>query len=271
MKKLVLMLVMILVAMVGRTQSFEGVIHFNMTMNITDPKIKAQIEEARKKENDPATQAKLKEMQAKLDDPKMKEMMQQNPQIKAQMEQMMKAIIGSDPTAMMPKGVTLKFKGTSSVMSMEGGIMDKNEILRIGDKDLTYMVNNAAKTYMVMKNNNSNVPQKTPKITKTSETQKIAGYTCTKYIIEQSGFDGKPLNTNYWATNEIKGIDLKALAKQAGSQNQTLIFTEIDGVPLKTEVLTPQGTMVMECTEVKKESLPASTFALPAGYSESKL
>ncbi|MEJ0029005.1 MAG: DUF4412 domain-containing protein [Bacteroidota bacterium] len=270
MKKLVLVLVMIFAVMVGRTQSFEGVIHFSMKMEITDPKIKAQIEEAKKKAADPANQAKMKEMEAKMKDPQMKALLEQNPQMKAQMEAMMKVMMGSDPSAMMPTGIVVKLKGTNSLMSMQGGIMDKNEILRVGDKDMTYMINNPAKTYMVMKNQ-SNVPQKTPKITKTSETQKILNYTCTKYLIEQTGFDGKSLNTNYWATTEIKDIDLKAIAKQQANQGQAFIYAEIDGVPLKVETTTPQGNIIMECTEFKKESVPASTFTLPAGYAETKI
>jgi len=126
----------------------------------------------------------------------------------------------------------------------------------------------------VMKYNSSNTnpeQSKSPKITKTSETQKILGYTCTKYIIEQTGRDGKTVNTNYWATNEIKDVDLKALAKQQTGQGESVIFTEIDGVPLKMEMTMPDGKMTMECTQIKRESLPASTFVLPAGYSETKI
>lgn len=269
MKKLVLILVMVFVVMIGRTQTFEGVIHWSMKMDITDPKVKAQMEEAKKKINDPANQAKMKEMEAKMKDPQMKAMMEQNPQMKAQMEAAMKMMQGGDLNAMIPSGIAVKMKGTNSLTTIQGGIMDKNEILHLGDKDVTYNINHASKTYMVMKV--SDKEQKSPKITKTSETQKILGYTCTKYLIEQPGRDGKTVNTNYWATNEIKDFDIKALAKQQKGQGQSFLFTEVDGVPLKIEVMMPEGNMTMECTEFKKESIPTSTFALPSGYSETKI
>jgi hypothetical protein len=271
MKKLVLALVMIFAVMAGRAQSFEGVIHWNMKMEITDPKVKAQMEEAKKKANDPANQAKMKEFEAKMNDPQFKAMMEKNPQMKAQMEAMMKVMQGGDMNAMMPTGIAVKMKGANTLTSIQGGIMDKNDILHLSDKDVTYNINHASKTYMTMKHNANTEQKTTPKITKTSETQKILGYTCTKYIVEQTQPDGKTMTTNYWATTEIKDVDLKALAKQQTNQNQSFIFTEIEGVPLKIEVMMPQGNMTMECNEFKKETVPASTFALPSGYSETKI
>lgn len=261
---------MILVVMAGRTQSFEGVIHWSMKMDITDPKVKAQMEEAKKKANDPANQAKMKEMQTKMNDPQFKALMEQNPQMKAQMEAAMKMMQGGDMNAMMPSGIVVKMKGANTLTSIQGGIMDKTDMLHVADKDVTYTINHATKTYMVAKHNNVEQP-KSPKITKTSDTQKILGYTCTKYVVEQTGHDGKPVTTNYWATTEIKDVDLKALAKQQAGQGQSMIFAEIDGVPLKIEMMMPQGNMTMECTEFKRESVPASTFALPSGYSETKI
>jgi hypothetical protein len=269
MKKLVLVLVMIVVVMTGHTQTFEGTIHWSMKMDITDPKAKAQMEEVRKKAADPANQAKMKEMEAKMKDPQMKALMEQNPQMKAQMEAALKMMQGGDLNSMIPSGIDVKMKGANALTTIRGGIMDKSEILHLGDKDVTYNINHASKTYMVMKG--SDKEQKSPKITKTSETQKILGYTCTKYLIEQTGHDGKTVNTNYWATNEIKDLDLKTLAKQQKGQSQSFIFTEVDGVPLKIEVMMPEGNMTMECTEFKKESVPASTFVLPSGYSEMKI
>ena len=79
------------VAVVGNGQTFEGTFHWTMTMEITDPVMKAKMDEAQKQLNDPETQAQLKEMQAKMNDPEMKKMMEQNPQMKAAMETAMKS------------------------------------------------------------------------------------------------------------------------------------------------------------------------------------
>lgn len=271
MKKLVLVLVTTFLVMAGRAQTFEGVIHWSMKMDITDPKMKAQLEEAKKKASDPANQAKMKELQAKMDDPQFKALMEQNPQMKAQMEAALKVMQGGDVNAMMPSGIVVKMKGANTLTSIQGGIMDKTEVLHVADRDVSYTINHATKTYMVMKHNAEAEEKKSPKITKTAETQKILGYTCTKYVIEQTSHDGKAVNTNYWTTTDIKDVDLKALAKQQTNQSQSFIFPEVDGVPLKIEVMMPQGNMTMQCTEFKKESVPASTFVLPSGYSETKI
>ena len=264
---------MIAAVITGRAQTFEGTLAWSMKLEVTDPKAKAQMEEARKKAADPANQAKMKEMQAKMNDPQFKAMMDSNPQMKAQMETMLKMMAGGDMSSMMPSAIVVKMKGTNTLTSIHGGIMDKNDLLYLSDKSTTYTINHSSKTYMVMKNTTSpSTSERKPKVTKTSETAKILGYNCTKYIIENTTPDGKTVITNYWATTEIKDIDLKALAKQQMNKEQSFIYEDVEGVPLKIEVTMPQmGIMSMQATELKKESIPASTFVLPAGYTESKI
>ncbi len=273
MKKVVLALGLILLVMTGHTQSFEGIIRWGMKMEITDPQVKAQMEEAKKKANDPANQAKIKELQAKMNDPQFKAMMDSNPQMKAQMEAMIKMMTGGDMNSMMPTAVTVKLKGLNSLASIQGGIMDKTDILYLSDKDQSYTINHGARTYMVMAKptTNTTATQEKPKVTKTAETATILGHVCTKYLIEKTGPDGKTLTTNYWATTEIKDIDIKALAKQQVGRDQSIVYAEVEGVPLKIEMAMPQGTMTMEVQELKKTSLPASDFQLPKGYTESKI
>lgn len=270
MKKIVFALALILVVMTGRTQSFEGIMQWSIKMDITDPATKAKMEEAKKKANDPANQAKMKEMQSKMNDPQFKAMLESNPQMKQQMEAMMKMMTGGDLSSMIPSGVLIKIKGLSSLTAIQGGIMDKNEVLYLADKDQTYTINHPAKTYMV-NSKATNASQEKPKVTKTSETTTILGHKCTKYIIETKESTGKSITTNYWSTTEIKEIDMKALAKQQMSKDQTFVYPDVEGVPLKMEVKMPQGVMVMEVTELRKQSIPSSELALPAGYKETKI
>ena len=55
-----------------QAQDFEGTIKWSMKMNITDPKMKAQMEEAERKMKDPATQAQMKQAMEKMNDPRSK-------------------------------------------------------------------------------------------------------------------------------------------------------------------------------------------------------
>ena len=271
MKKLSIMMALIVMVITGHSQSFEGTIKWTMKMEITDPKVKAQMEEAKKKMNDPATQAQMKEMLAKMNDPQMKAMMDANPQMKTQMEAAMKMMAGGDMNSMFPTGMAIQIKGENSLTKMEGGIMDKSEILYHGDKNLSTKIDHAVKTYTPM-NTYTDKPETasktTPKVTKTSETKKILNYTCTKYIVESTDSKSKVTRQIFWTTKQID-IDMKKLAQHHVRDNQ-FFYENIDGVPLRTEMIMPEGNMTMEVTDVKKESLSSSIFQIPAGYKEVK-
>ncbi len=241
-------------------------------MDITDPKAKAQMEESQKKMNDPANQAKMKKMQDQMNDPQFKAMMDANPAMKAQMEKVMKMSESGDPSSMIGKGYTIRFKGNNSLMVMEGGMMDGTEILHQAEGNKTVQLDRKNKTYSVMPggsgNENSNSSQ--VKVTKTSETAKIAGYNCTKYVVELT-VEGRPTTQVLWATTEIKDFDFKALAKQRmGRDGQSMFYEKVEGVPLKVEMKMEQGNMVMEAAEIKRESLSVDLFSIPAGFTESK-
>jgi len=271
MKKPSILVVMLLTAFATQAQSFEGTIKWSMKMDITDPATKARMEEAQKKMSDPANQAKMKEMQAKMNDPQMKAMMDANPQMKAQMETAMKAMAGGDVNSMIPKGMITRLKGDNSLVTMEGGIMDGSEILYRKDKDQAVKIDNANKTYTIMNSKSSGRPdsQAEPKVTKTNETKKILGYTCTKYIAESTSASGKTAQQIFWTTKEIN-IDMKSLAGHEAGRGNHMFYSSIEGVPLQIEMSTPEGKMTMEVTEVKKESLSADLFQVPAGYKEVK-
>jgi hypothetical protein len=254
-------------------QDFEGIMSWKVTTEITDPKMKAQMEEAQKKKDDPATQAQKKELEAKMEDPEFKKMMESNPQMKAQMEAAMKMAQGGDINSMMPKGYKAKFKNKNMLTTMEGGMMANMEFLYLSSEDKSYVINRSSKTYSPIVNTTSkDVKEPEVKITKTGETARILNYPCTKYVADVKSEKGTTMQQIFWATKDIPGIDFKNLAKQRmGSSSQKMWYAEIDGVPLKVEMKIPQGSMVMEATEIKKQSLSASDFAIPAGFTETKL
>jgi hypothetical protein len=237
-------------------------------MDITDPAMKAKMEEAQKRSNDPAQQEKMKKMQEQMNDPKMKAMMDANPAMKAQMENMMKASQGGgDPGAFMPKGMTIKIKDGNSLVTMDGG-MTSGDILHTKDKSVTLDRQN--KTYSVLPGGDMQGGQgKQPTITKTSETMKVLGYSCTKYVSTMSEGD-RTVTSNIWATTEIKDVDLKALARQRIGRGQSMFSSNIEGVPLRIESMTKEGTMIMEVTDIKRESLNAADFTIPSDYTETK-
>jgi hypothetical protein len=266
MKKL-LVLVFVLSAMVSKSQNFEGIITWKITSEITDPKLKAQMEEGKKKTDDPETQAKMKEMKEKMNDPQFKAMMDSNPQMKAQMEAALKMAEGGDMGSVMPKGYIIKLKNQNMLTTIDGGMMANTAFLYLKDKNEVYSIDRNAKTYTLLPQHKEDPDKKVDvKVTKTSETTKVLNYTCTKYIAE-STTNGRTMEQFFWTTDEIKDMDFKSLAKQRmGSGSQALFYDKVEGVPLKIEVKMPQGAMIMEVTEIKKQSVPSAEFSIPTDY-----
>lgn len=255
-------------------QDFEGTITWSMKMNITDPRLKVQMEEAEKKMKDPATQAQMKQAMEKMNDPQFKKMMESNPQLKAQMESMMKNMQGGNVNSMMPSGMILKTKNGHTLSMLEGGIMGGTETLHLKGKDETYLINRSSKTYSVVSHPaDSKSPVHDPAVTvaKSAETQKILNYTCTKNTVTLTE-NGQTITQIFWTTNEIKGIDFKSMGDQRmGKGKQSMYYKDLDGVPLKMEMTMPQGTMMMEVIEIKKQTLPASDFEIPAGFTKTAM
>ncbi|HTE30787.1 MAG TPA: DUF4412 domain-containing protein [Chryseolinea sp.] len=266
MKKL-LVLVFLLSAMVSKSQDFEGIITWKITSEVTDPKLKAQMEEGKKKMDDPETQAQMKEMKEKMNDPQFKAMMDSNPQMKAQMEAAIKMAEGGGAGSVMPKGYIIKMKNKNVVSAMDGGMMANTSFLYLNDKNEAYTIDKSAKTYTLLPQRKEDPNKKVDiKVTKTSETAKVLNYTCTKYIAE-STIDGHTMEQFFWTTNEIKDMDFKSLAKQRmATGSQSMFYDKIEGVPLKIEMKTPQGSMIMEVTDIKKQSIPAAEFSIPTDY-----
>lgn len=253
---------------------------WTMKMDITDPKKKAQMAEAEKKMNDPATQAQMKEMQAKMNDPAFKAQMDANPQMKAQMEAVMKGMqamqSGGGAASMMPKGMTMKIKGGNTLMLMDGGMMSGNEMLHLKDKTQTVRLDRANKTFTIMSGAQAANAgaTKTPdvKFTKTSETTKILGYNCTKYLADMKEPNGSTMTQIFWTTTDIKDVDFKSLAKQRiGPGGRSMLPEGIEGVPMRIEMATPEGKMIMEVAEIKRETLNASDFTIPSDFKETKM
>ena len=277
MKKLMLLLLLAGVLQ-AKGQTFEGTVRWTMKMDITDPKMKAEMEKSQKQMDDPANQAKVKEMEAKMNDPQMKAMMEANPQMKAQMEnamKMMKGGGGANMNSMMPTGMTMRIKSQNTLTRMDGGMADGQEMLHQKDKNQTVRLDRKNKTYSVLpsggKDGDASAAAAAAKITKTSETAKILGYNCTKYLAEVTE-GGRPSTQIFWTTTDIKDFDMKSLASQRMGRGQNALFYDkIEGVPLKIEMASPQGNMVMEVAEIKRETLNANDFTIPSDFTEVKM
>jgi hypothetical protein len=269
MKKLLTILFLFSTLLV-QAQNFEGIVRWSMKSEITDPKMKAQMEEGIKQMNDPANQAKMKQMMDQMNNPQMKAMMDANPQMKEQMESAMKMMQGGNMASLLPTGFILKVKGMNSVTIMEGG-MAPMEILHLYDQNKSYELNRAKKTYRTMSIEvPENETKETVKVSKTTEKMKVLNHTCTKYIATIIRNE-KSVDQIFWTTTEISDFDMKKFMKhKVGDTKQSIFYEGIEGVPLRIEMITSEAKMIMEAQEIKRQSLSASDFAIPSDFTETK-
>ncbi|MFM8914432.1 MAG: hypothetical protein ACKOE6_16165 [Flammeovirgaceae bacterium] len=200
----------------GHAQTFEGVVIWSITGDIKDPQMKAQMEQAQRQMADPANQAKMKAAMDKMNDPQMKALMESNPQLKAQMESMMKmAQGGGGMESMVPKSLVVKARAGNVLTILEGGMMPM-ETLYQSANDKSFIINRKDKTYSVASSGNGTDAKNMPsdvKVKKTNETMKILNYTCVKFLATVK-MGERMADQIFWTTTEIKDFDMASLRKQ---------------------------------------------------------
>ncbi|MFA6961963.1 MAG: DUF4412 domain-containing protein [Opitutaceae bacterium] len=273
MKKLIV-LFLLASAFIGgpvRAQDFNGTIKWTTRMEFTDPEMARKVKEAQAQLADPEVQAKLKEAQEAMKSPEMQAMLAQNPQLKDMMGKQMGAL---NPAAasgdVIPKGFTLQIKGPRALVKTEGGLIP-TEVLTLADQNVAYSIDRKARTYHKLSQAAAAPSAEKPaqfKVTRTNETATIFKYTCHRYLVET--IEGKT-KTNYsvWATTEIKGLNADTFDRmQLGKGKEAEFFSQIEGVPLKIDVITSEAKITMVVANITPGTLPDAVFALPAGFKE---
>jgi hypothetical protein len=272
MKKELLFILFVFLAGTSISQNFEGTIKWAMKIDLKN----TQHQDAVKGNSSGAQMdAEIKKLEAQMNDPEFKKQMEANPQLKSLMEenlnrfQAMQGSSGAGANSFMPSGVLIKIKDGNNLIKMEGGMSEMlGEILYLKDKDQSYSIRRKNKTYSILpKASESKGKDPIVKVTKTSETAKIIGYTCAKYIIQVTD-QGKTINQTVWTTTEIKDFDPKGLSKMtsAGSKEAKIYLDGVEGVPLRMESDNGEMKMVMEVTELKKTPLDIALFSIPSDY-----
>ena len=203
-----------------------------------------------------------------MEDPQFKAMMEANPKMKEQMEKAMKMMESNDLNALIPTGMTAKIKGKKSLTSVVGGMNEVTETLNTGDGKV-YIIDRESKSYHEEKalTKDDDFDDSNTTVTKTSETRKILGYTCTKYVIKTKQND-RDLEQYIWATSDIDGLNFSDFAemREHSKQKMVLAFKKIEGVPLRMEMGAQGVKMVIEAIEVKRGGVSNSDFEIPAGF-----
>lgn len=157
-------------------------------------------------------------------------------------------------------------KGATGAMIMDQA---KQQILILMDEQKMYMVQAMPKPEDFSTGKDSAKSDFT--FEKTNETEKILGYTCTKYLAKSK--DG---TSEIWATDQLGTYlgmgNAGAMSGQRGKSAPTNAWEKAligkGFFPLRTVVFDKAGkeSLRMEATSIEKQSLPASTFIPPADY-----
>jgi hypothetical protein len=168
--------------------------------------------------------------------------------------------------AMMPTGFEIATKSSHSKMKIltTGGTM--MELISEHTKKENFMLDHTnKKAYKMPEESKSKItnPDSKPKVTKTSETETIAGYKCTKYIIEES--NGK-LVQHVWTTKDIT-IPVGAFSNSLGNRSSKMMMIDgVEGLPLKMFINEHGTTSEVIATSVNKSKVDETDLKVPAGY-----
>jgi preprotein translocase subunit Sec63 len=145
-----------------------------------------------------------------------------------------------------------------------GGTM--MELISEHTKKENYMLDHTnKKAYKLPDDSKSDItnPDAKPKVTKTSETETIAGYKCTKYIIEEP--NSKSVQ-QVWTTKDIK-IPVGAFSNSFGNKSSKVMMIEgVEGLPLKMIVNEHGTTSEVVATEITKDKVNEADLKVPSGY-----
>jgi len=169
---------------------------------------------------------------------------------------------------MMPESYTFFFKGEDLKIIIQGGYMSllMGPIIIKGSK--TYMIKEEKKTaYIIPDDQKKNKPKSAVKLTKLGTGEKIMGYTCTKFKVEEKDDKGKLVTSFVWTTDAIKVDNFK---KNQQTIDMQLVYEGMTGFPMKVESSVSSSNMnykvTMAVTKVVPAVLGSAVFQIPADY-----
>lgn len=149
---------------------------------------------------------------------------------------------------------------------------------KFAEPDVSYFVNESTKSYAVVDHRQSQGTAKDAKDDETYTVKKlgkdtVAGFSCQKGLVTSS----KGRQTELCVTSEILGggswlrsMQPRNRPSQGGALLKALKDAGLEGYPVRWVTKDDDDTSVTwELVSAKRQSVPASTFEVPAGYRKS--
>ena len=169
---------------------------------------------------------------------------------------------------MVPESYKLYIRGNQTKVHMRGGMigMMMGEVVIDGATGRGYVISHLNDTAYEISADPNLKERAAPVIVDENETVVIAGYACRKYKVTRNNPAGAMIQY-MWVTDEIK-MDLATSFGGALKDSMPFWTEGLSGFPLKVTTSFPGTpmTMTLTVTEVKRQDVDPSMFAVPAGY-----
>ncbi len=215
---------------------------------------------------DAQTASQVNLVQDALKNPELFAMLAKSPQLRGFLEDKLGPLNTTNgATQLLPTGFTLQIKGPRALLKTEGGVVSR-EVLALGDKAAVYSLNRPARTFERLSSDAAATIK--IRVTRTTETAVILGYTCRRFIVETDDL-GEKSRSSVWTTNGIKGLNAATFKRlNLGQVAGAGFVDQIDGVPLKIDAVTPDAKIALLATRITPGALDAALFNVPTGFRE---
>lgn len=185
---------------------------------------------------------------------------------------------GAKKGANPPGKVTLYVSATGARSEMTGTVPDGQggmrslrivTIWKVAEPRRTVMINESQKTYSVFEQDPAEGRTGQKAKLERLGAGKVAGYGCERVRITSGRGDGVQ---ELCVTKELGKV--AALARMTAEEDEDVFAllrdAGLDGVPVSMKTFGDEGEqmMAMQLTSARKQAVPASLFAVPAGYKE---
>ncbi len=192
-----------------------------------------------------------------------------------------KDVNGSSKAFVGKAGARMQIEMTNAqLQEMQGGGMKMVVLSRTAEPDISYMINDAQKSYarIDVKEIQKNLPkaeQDKKWTVKRLGADSVAGFACEKALVAQ---EGGTAENEVCISKEILGpASMFSSARRGAGGNgleTALKANGLEGMPIRMimrEKAKAEATMMWELVKAEKRALPASTFEVPAGYKETSM
>ena len=188
---------------------------------------------------------------------------------------------GSSKALIGKAGARMQIEMTNAQLQQaEGGGMKMVVLTRTAEPDISYMINDAQRSYarIDVKEMQKSLPrseQDKKWTVKRLGPDSVAGFACQKALVAEEGGTSE---NEVCISKEILGPASMFNSGRRGGGGQGLEIAlkanGLEGMPIRMvmrEKGKPEASMTWELVKAEKRPLPASTFEVPVGYKETSI